>query len=195
MNIPSTLQSAKQYIKQALHQRLDPIVVDATLGNGNDTLFLAQEVGIAGRVYGFDIQSLAIEKTIQRLAKQGFLDRVILFQAGHEQWETLIPLEHKYQIQAIMFNLGYLPHGDETIITRPETTLQAIQHACEWLAPGGVITIALYTGHEGGQDEANHVVTYVSQLPSKQFQVIWQRVLNRTQAPSLVVIKKKQLNK
>lgn len=193
MNIPSTLQSARQYIRQALHQQLDPVVVDATLGNGNDTLFLAHEVGITGKVFGFDIQSEAIEKTKQRLSDQGFLERATLFQAGHEQWEAYIPQEHKHQIRAVMFNLGYLPHGDQTIITRPETTLPALQHACEWLAPGGVITVALYTGHEGGQEEANHVVTNVSQLPSKQFQVIWQRVLNRTQSPSLIVIEKKTM--
>lgn len=191
MKIPSTLQSARQYIKQMLHQHPNPVVVDATLGNGNDTLFLAQEVGMSGKVFGFDIQSLAIEKTTHRLKEQGLLNRVSLFQAGHEHWEQHIPLEHKHQIQAVIFNLGYLPHGDKTIITKPITTLQAIQHACEWLSPGGIITIALYTGHEGGQDEADHVVSFVSQLPSKQFQVMWQRVLNRMQAPSLIVIEKK----
>ena len=39
------------------------IVVDGTVGNGNDTVFLAKLVGPTGKVYGFDIQKEAIERT------------------------------------------------------------------------------------------------------------------------------------
>ncbi|SDY16919.1 class I SAM-dependent methyltransferase [Thermoactinomyces sp. DSM 45892] len=192
MKTLSTLQSAKYHVKRALQEHSHPTVVDATLGNGYDTLFLAKEVGTQGKVFGFDIQSLAIKKTTQRLQQEGFLERVTLFHVGHEYWEAFIPHGYKNQINAVMFNLGYLPHGDETIITSPETTLQAMEHACQWLAPRGVITIALYVGHEGGQNEANHVVNFASQLPSNQFQVTWTQTLNRTHAPSLVVIEKRK---
>ncbi|MDQ0416152.1 SAM-dependent methyltransferase [Croceifilum oryzae] len=186
----STLQSAKYYVKQAIQEQNHPIVVDATLGNGYDTLFLAQEVGTQGKVFGFDIQSLAIETTSQRLQQEGLLERVVLFHAGHEHWEAFIPHEYKSKINAVMFNLGYLPHSDETIITRPETTIQAMGHACQWLAPRGIITIALYVGHEEGQAEVDHVTSFASQLPAKQFQVTWTQMLNRTSAPSLIVIEK-----
>ncbi|SFX18221.1 Putative rRNA methylase [Thermoactinomyces sp. DSM 45891] len=190
MKTLSTLQSAKHYIKQAIQEQSHPIAIDATLGNGYDTIFLAQEVGAQGLVFGFDIQSLAIEKTSQRLQQKGVLERATLFHAGHECWEAFIPHKYKNQINAVMFNLGYLPHGDETIITRPATTLQAMRYACQWLAPRGIITIALYVGHEGGKDEVDHVISLASKLPSNQFQVTWTQTLNRSSAPSLIVIEK-----
>ncbi|WP_165873790.1 tRNA (mnm(5)s(2)U34)-methyltransferase [Baia soyae] len=190
MKTLSTLQSARYYVKQAIQEQSHSIVVDATLGNGYDTLFLAQEVGMQGKVFGFDIQLLAVKKTTQRLKQEGLLDRVALFHAGHECWESFIPREYKNQINAVMFNLGYLPHGDKTIITHPETTLQAMGHACQWLAPRGIITIALYVGHEEGQAEVDHVTRFASQLPAKQFHVTWTQLLNRAGAPSLVVIER-----
>lgn len=46
-------------------------VVDATLGNGHDTLMLCELVGETGRVIGFDIQPDAVERTRERLADAG----------------------------------------------------------------------------------------------------------------------------
>ena len=42
-------------------------MVDGTLGNGHDTVFLAKLVGPNGHVYGFDIQEQAIVSTKKRL--------------------------------------------------------------------------------------------------------------------------------
>ena len=38
-------------------------VVDATAGNGNDTLFLSNLVGNTGKVFAYDIQEQAIYNT------------------------------------------------------------------------------------------------------------------------------------
>ena len=38
------------------------VVVDFTMGNGNDTLFLSRTVGEEGRVYAFDVQEAALIK-------------------------------------------------------------------------------------------------------------------------------------
>ena len=53
MKLERILPFAKTLIKQ--HIQDDSIVIDATCGNGNDTLFLAEQVP-NGKVFGFDIQ-------------------------------------------------------------------------------------------------------------------------------------------
>ena len=51
---PSLLNLAHQHIQKRLQD--GAIVIDATIGNGHDTLFLARRVATTGLVYGFDIQ-------------------------------------------------------------------------------------------------------------------------------------------
>ena len=53
MKLERILPFAKTLINQ--HIQDDSIVIDATCGNGNDTLFLAEQVP-NGKVFGFDIQ-------------------------------------------------------------------------------------------------------------------------------------------
>lgn len=192
MILGSTLQSAHHYIRRALSLSDRPIAIDATLGNGNDTLFLAEEVGTTGKIYGFDIQLQAIQQTQQRLQEHQLLDRVHLIHASHHTWTQHLPSEICGQIQAIMFNLGYLPHGNSDIITQSTTTLPALTYATEWLAPGGIITVALYTGHPGGEQEANDVLLWSEHLPPADYQAVWQSIRNRNHAPSLLTIEKKK---
>ena len=90
------------------------IVVDATVGNGNDTLFLCQLVGEKGKVIGFDIQDVALERTREKLSENNMLDRVILINSGHENLKDYIDSG----VSAIMFNLGYLPGNNHNITTR-----------------------------------------------------------------------------
>lgn len=90
--------------------------VDATAGNGWDTLFLARLVGPDGRVYAFDIQQAALDETAALLRKNKLLERVDLIHAGHEAMASYV----KEPVAAVMFNLGYLPGGDHSIVTRPD---------------------------------------------------------------------------
>lgn len=189
MLLPSTLQSAKDWIQKALP--LGGIAVDATVGNGHDTLFLAKQVGHQGQVFGFDIQKEAIESAHQRLQEAGQVEQVQFITLGHHLMDQALPCKWKEQVHVFMFNLGYLPHGNPEIITRSDTTLPALRIACDWLAPGGLITIALYTGHPGGQEETDAVIHWAKQLPPKQYQVLWQQIVNRAHAPSLLVIEKR----
>ena len=53
MKLERILPFSKTLIKE--HIKQDSIVIDATCGNGNDTLFLARQVS-NGHVFGFDIQ-------------------------------------------------------------------------------------------------------------------------------------------
>jgi predicted methyltransferase len=128
-------------------------VIDATVGNGNDTLFLARKVGSTGHVFGFDIQAAAIESTTKRLEMMHTLESITLFQAGHELMLDYIPANLHRQIKAITFNLGHLPKGNPAVITQPHSSCQGVLAGATMLAPDGVITVLAYQGHEGGAEE------------------------------------------
>jgi hypothetical protein len=50
---------------------------------------------------------------------------------GHET----MPMHIDQPVRAVVFNLGYLPGSDHQLITRPETTLSALQYAYKLLLP------------------------------------------------------------
>ena len=131
------LQMAHAFLAEVVSK--EDTVVDATMGNGHDTLFLAQ---LARQVYAFDIQEQAVEKTRQRLAEAG-LDNVQLILVGHETLD-----QYTDHFKAAIFNLGYLPSADKSVITRPDTTLEALEKVCRGLEKGGRAAIMIYYGHE-----------------------------------------------
>lgn len=134
--------------------------VDATAGNGHDTLFLARTVGAGGRVTSFDIQPAALAATRQRLPEHELLAPVRLIASGHETMEEHLTAP----IRAAMFNLGYLPGGDKTLTTRTETSLHGLSAACRLLAPGGRISVLVYIGHPGGDEEHDAIRSFVEGL-------------------------------
>jgi len=163
----------------------DDLVIDATVGNGNDTLFLARQVDGIGRVFGFDIQKDAILNTAALLSEHGLLDIVSLFHDGHENMLKYITKP----VKAVIFNLGYLPKSDHKIITLPNTTISAIEQATRILLPGGIITITVYPGHQGGEKEKEAVELFVQHLDKKNWDVLSWSFLNRSaSAPYLIVI-------
>ena len=165
------------------------VVIDATMGNGYDTKFLAQKVGEDGLVYSFDVQDEAIKSTKKRLEKENLLDRVNLILDGHQNMDMYV----KEKVSCVMFNLGYLPRAKHQIITKPKTTLEAIKKSLDLLKPHGVISIAIYTGHEGGMDECNEVFNYVSQLDQSEYNVLNCNFINQiNHPPRLILIEKKQ---
>jgi SAM-dependent methyltransferase len=142
-------------------------VIDATCGNGHDTLLLAELAGSSGRVWAFDIQQKAIEATATRLAEAGTFDTLRLVHAGHETMAAYC----SGPVKVIVFNLGYLPGGDHTLVTRPESTLAGVEQSLEILALGGILIITLYPGHEGGQQERTLLEARLAQLPPAAFHV------------------------
>ena len=164
-------------------------VIDATMGNGYDTKYLAQKVGQNGVVYSFDVQEEAIKSTKKRLEKENLLNRVNLILDGHENIDAYV----KNEVSCVLFNLGYLPRAKHQIITKPGTTLQAIKKSLNLLKPHGVISIAIYTGHEGGMDECNAVFDYVSKLDQSNFNVLNCNFVNQVNnPPRLILIEKKK---
>jgi len=159
---PSLTRTAHERLRHHLHA--GDVAVDATAGNGHDTLFLAREVGPEGHVFAFDIQPQALEETRKRLEEAGAESRVTLLHAGHEEMEARLPREVHGRLAAVMFNLGYLPGSDKQVVTAPTTTLQALEQAARLLAPGGLLSILAYRGHPGGQEEADAVHEQLSAL-------------------------------
>jgi len=153
-------------LKQHLHPGNK--VIDATAGNGHDTLFLAQNIGETGRVFSFDVQIQALRNTRQRIdqyiEEHSNISPVEYIHSGHEQMQAQLPVAVHGHIQAIVFNLGYLPQAAHTIITKPKTTLSALQQACELLRQGGIISILAYTGHQGGREEAEAIKQWLLTL-------------------------------
>jgi hypothetical protein len=167
------------------------ITVDATVGNGHDTLFLAEQVGPSGHVYGFDIQQAAIDSTLEKFRQTPLSDRLILIHASHAEMSDKIPAHHHGKIRAIMFNLGYLPGGDKSIITLTDSTLSALTTAGRILAVNGIITLLAYPGHQGGDSETDQVKNWCAQLNKQQFAVdTMYSAEHKDSAPRLFVIRK-----
>lgn len=144
------------------------LAVDATAGNGMDTVFMAGMVGDKGHVYAFDIQAEACQTTLLSLKKEGLEHRATLINDGHQHVESYI----KGPIDAAMFNLGYLPGGNKQIVTGPETTLAAVRAALNMLSPRGRVSVVVYTGHPGSEQEAAALAEMAGALDKKEFIVL-----------------------
>ena len=197
------LSRVVQWGQQLLAEVVEPgsLTVDLTAGRGQDTLILSRMVGHSGQVIAFDVQLDALELTRERLAEAGVEVRlhadppglplpvrqgVDLLQLSHAALDTALPKRPR----GVIANLGYLPGGRQDIITRPESTLQALQQAGSCLETGGRMAIVVYPGHPGGQEEGDVVTTFFNHLDDREFQVLQMKVCNRSSAPFLFVAEK-----
>ncbi len=185
----SSFKKATQIAHLMVSQVLQPgdQAVDATAGNGLDSVFLAGRVGPKGQVYTFDIQKEALEVTADKLKEQKIDQQVKLIQDGHEKLSDYI----NEPVTAFMYNLGYLPGGGSRITTRFDTTLRSIQQALILLKPGGIITVIMYPGHREGKVEKDGLLPVFNSLPATEFIAFHYNYLNRRSVPpELVVIQK-----
>ena len=161
MAIPDHLPRPTELAHLLLERHLSEgdLVIDATAGNGHDTVFLARCVGASGRVMAFDVQQAAIESSQRLIQAATIAAKVEFFQKSHTQ-----VLDHASpgSVAAVMFNLGYLPGADQSIITTTAETLLALEAALQALRPGGWLCVVCYVGHEGGGDEASAVESWMS---------------------------------
>jgi hypothetical protein len=157
--------AATSWIEAALFD--GALAVDATVGNGYDTLFLAHRVGPKGTVLGFDVQKAALAGARELLKFVGSLDRVSFIHDSHARLTDYLPPQAA--IQGAMFNLGYLPRGNRQIITRPDTTVAALRGILANLAAQGRVTILVYRGHEEGVFEYVKVREFLEQLSEEEW--------------------------
>lgn len=157
----SVVETTHQLIKPLISKK--DVVVDATMGQGYDTVFLAQH---AKHVYSFDIQAIALEKTKKRCADLG-LKNITLIHDSHEHIFNYID-----DFKLIMFNLGYLPSGNKAITTDEKTTLAILKACINTLKKDRYIVMTLYPGHEAGLIEANQVTAYLETLDPKYYKVL-----------------------
>lgn len=158
------------------------ILVDATMGKGNDTLYFAPKVKM---LYAFDIQQAAIEATRAKLEAES-MSNVQLILDGHEHVDDYVE-----KIDAAIFNLGYLPSADKSVITKAETTIEAVEKMMSALTVGGRISIMVYYGHEGGNLEKMALMQYLKNCDQKQFGIMQYKALNQVnQPPYLIMIEK-----
>ncbi|TVM19462.1 16S rRNA (cytosine(1402)-N(4))-methyltransferase [Oceanidesulfovibrio indonesiensis] len=183
----------REAVSRALRRASDDdsgalLAVDATVGNGRDTLLLAHHVGEGGRVYGFDVQRRGLDIAWQRLTKAGMEQRVTLLHAGHERMAELLPADAQGRVRAVMFNLGYLPGSDKNVVTRPETTRAALAAALSVLAPGGLVSIVAYPAHPGGAKELAAVREWCASLAAPPYKAMEYGMANIPDAKRLFLV-------
>ncbi|CDI47183.1 tRNA (mnm(5)s(2)U34)-methyltransferase [Lactococcus lactis] len=179
--------------------KTNDVVVDATMGNGYDTQFLAE---LGANVYAFDVQEEALNATEKRLDDAGIKNQIFeknlsnlltepsvnLVLSGHEKLSEYV----KEPIKAAIFNLGYLPKTDKSVVTKADTTLTALDALTNQLVVGGRIAIMIYYGHEGGMEEKDAVIKWTSSLSQKDWEVTSYAPLNQIHTPPILVLIEKR---
>ncbi|WP_085991511.1 tRNA (mnm(5)s(2)U34)-methyltransferase [Oceanobacillus senegalensis] len=161
-------------------------VIDATCGNGNDTLFLSDLVGQDGHVLAFDVQELAITSTREVIIKHG-KSNVSLIHDSHANIKQHLPKDERQTIGGAIFNLGYLPKSDKKIITKPESTIKAMDDILEVLKKNGLIILVVYHGHEGGKEEKEAILKHVLHLSQQKYSVLQYGFINQKNNPPFII--------
>jgi predicted methyltransferase len=184
-SLPKAVGWCHQLLKDTFREGFTAI--DATAGNGYDTLFLVQQTGPDGHVFAFDIQQKALDSTAKLLAENNVPTAAFtLIRASHAHLETHLPQQLHKKVSVVMFNLGFLPSGDKSLITEPATTISALAAASRVLERGGILSVIAYPGHPFGNDEALSVEKWMSALAPDAFEVQTIKAVNRVQpAPEL----------
>lgn len=162
-------------------------VIDATMGNGHDTCYLAGLVGPSGKIYAFDVQQKALDSTRKTLQDAGLDGICTLILDGHQNMDLYV----QEPVKAVVFNLGWLPGGDKAVTTLWETTRVAVEKALKLLMPLGICTICVYPGHEAGDYERKQLTEYLCTLRPQEFNVLHHRFINAgLGAPECYLIQK-----
>lgn len=186
------IELAHRYWQECI--RLGDSAIDATCGNGHDTLELCRLILKAetSQVYAYDIQEQALATTRKQLEENLSslqLERVQLIKGCHSDFSK-ISHETSSPIRLVVYNLGYLPGGDKSQTTLVDTTLLSIQNACKLVSPGGLISITCYPGHTAGAVEEEAVCRFAEKLPRVNWSCCHHRWINRQRSPSLFLLQK-----
>lgn len=180
-------ENAVGYVHSMLGSSLrgGDVAIDATVGNGWDTALMADLVGAEGVVYGFDVQTIAIDVTRSRTSR--FPASVRLFLHGHESMCECVDPQHVKKVKAISFNLGYLPGGDKAIATLADTTRRGLNEARNLLSPNGIITVVCYR-HSEGERELEVVRELLQSWPQENYTIVEVSFVNQRGNPPIVFV-------
>jgi tRNA1(Val) A37 N6-methylase TrmN6 len=185
------LDLSKQYFEKLL--KFGDIAIDATCGNGHDTLFVAERILTenAGILYTLDIQNQALKSAKALLSEHLLkfqLERVHFLNMSHETFPENITSS---SVKLIVYNLGYLPGGDKSITTLGETTIKSIQKSMDLVSTKGAISITCYPGHPAGKIEEEQILEFAASLDYKTWNCCHHRFINREKSASLLILQKR----
>lgn len=144
--------------------------IDATCGNGFDTLNLAKSLLAPAKIFAFDIQQCAIDSSKNLLSTCNLSDCVKFFNLSHEQMKEAIDSKFFGKINIAVFNLGWLPRSDKSVITRAESTIAALESLNELLDKSkNLVSVLSYRGHKGGEEEFEAVAKYLEKFKPKVY--------------------------
>lgn len=182
-----TVSNVLNLIKAAILPALDKarVVVDATAGNGHDTLFLAEHTSEQSKIYAFDIQAAALNNTRERTSD--YASRIEYVLRSHAEIAAVV----QEDIDVAMFNLGYLPGKEHIVTTEQESTRSAVEQVLGRLSLNGICIIVAYPGHKAGAREAEMLENFLGSLPKKEYTVGCYRLLNHAvTAPYAYLVEK-----
>ena len=173
------MESMISFVQERIKKKRYHTGIDFTMGNGHDTLFLSD---YCQHVYSYDIQDMAIKNT-EKLVKDR--NNISLFLKSHEFFD-----EDVKAFDIGIFNLGYLPGGNQEITTHYQITLETIKKALNCLNKKGTLYIVVYIGHDDEQ-ESQYLNEYFQTLDHKLFNVAKFEMMNKTNAPYVVILEKR----
>ena len=158
--------------------------LDATCGNGYDTIYMAELLKDKGHVDAYDIQQVALDNTNIKLVENN-ISNVTLINKSHDLIDPSL-----YDL--VIFNLGYLPNANKAITTNHETSLKAIKLLSDEIINNKnlLIIICIYPGHDEGKLEAKYIEEFVLNLPSNKYLVTKYLNYNRQTSPYIITISK-----
>lgn len=178
------------------------VAIDATCGNGHDTLWLAKN---CDKVYAFDIQPAAIDASEKLLAEnnipvhrrtaakdensKGNDATVELICDTHEKLKEYV----NEPATLILFNLGYLPGSDKKVVTNAKSTLHALESATEILRLNGLLCVTIYQGHSEGKEEYSAVLEWAKGLDKGIYHCVHTDMINQPNfPPEILFVTKKR---
>lgn len=178
--------------------KVGDIVIDATAGNGHDSLELYKLVGSSGKLYYIDVQDDAVKATTNRILSYNTAtsntattstDNFIGYCSSHE----FLPAEIlPNTVKCVVYNLGYLPGGgtiNETrIATQTSSTIESIKKALVLIKKGGLISVLCYRGHSGGLHEQESVEQLILTLDAAAWRVTKNENIGVPFSPILYIV-------
>ncbi len=160
------------YLQIRQHLGESNMLVDATLGNGDDILQLAPLLDIGDQLHGFDERPGVTEAAAQRLEAARLGGRVSLHPYDRTMLTRLLPPYAKGTVNAILFHLGGWVANDPRGV---DTTITALWQAGRLLTKGGIICVITDGEDEAGLAEAHAVEDWAASLSRHAWDVTIRR--------------------